>query len=32
VCVERAELMARIMLAELVRRRVFNPSGAPVAF
>jgi DNA-binding GntR family transcriptional regulator len=32
VCVERAELMARIMLAELVRRSVFKPSGAPVAF
>jgi DNA-binding GntR family transcriptional regulator len=31
-CVKRAELMARIMLAELVRRRVFKPSGASVAF
>jgi DNA-binding GntR family transcriptional regulator len=32
-CVERSEVMARIMLAELVRRRVFRPAGAPtVAF
>jgi DNA-binding GntR family transcriptional regulator len=29
-CVERSEAMARIMLAELVRRRVFRPSGAPL--
>jgi len=28
VCVERSEAMARIMLGELVRRRVFNPAGA----
>jgi DNA-binding GntR family transcriptional regulator len=27
-CVERSEVMARIMLAELVRRGVFKPSGA----
>jgi DNA-binding GntR family transcriptional regulator len=27
-CVERSEAMARIMLAELVRRGVFRPSGA----
>jgi DNA-binding GntR family transcriptional regulator len=27
-CAERAELMARIMLGELVRRGVFRPSGA----
>ena len=27
-CVQRAEAMARIMLAELVRRGVFKPSGA----
>lgn len=32
-CVERSDVMARIMLAELVRRRVFRPAGAPtVAF
>jgi DNA-binding GntR family transcriptional regulator len=31
-CAERSEVMARIMLGELVRRRVFRPSGAPVAF
>jgi DNA-binding GntR family transcriptional regulator len=31
-CAERAQLMARIMLGELVRRGVFRPSGAPVAF
>jgi DNA-binding GntR family transcriptional regulator len=31
-CAERAELMARIMLAELVRRGVFRPSGASIAF
>lgn len=32
-CVERSEVMARIMLAELVRRGVFRPAGAPtVAF
>jgi DNA-binding GntR family transcriptional regulator len=32
-CVERSEAMARIMLAELVRRGVFRPAGAPtVAF
>jgi DNA-binding GntR family transcriptional regulator len=29
-CVERSEAMARIMLAELVRRGVFRPSGAPL--
>ncbi len=27
-CVERSEVMARIMLAELVRRGVFRPAGA----
>jgi DNA-binding GntR family transcriptional regulator len=27
-CVDRAELMARVMLGELVRRGVFRPSGA----
>ena len=27
-CIERSEAMARIMLGELVRRRVFNPAGA----
>jgi DNA-binding GntR family transcriptional regulator len=33
VCVERAEAMGRIMLAELVRRGVFRAAGAPsVAF
>jgi DNA-binding GntR family transcriptional regulator len=31
-CVERSEVMARIMLGELVRRGVFRPSGARVAF
>jgi DNA-binding GntR family transcriptional regulator len=31
-CVERSEVMARIMLGELVRRGVFRPAGAPVAF
>jgi DNA-binding GntR family transcriptional regulator len=31
-CVERSEVMARIMLTELVRRGVFKPAGAPVAF
>jgi DNA-binding GntR family transcriptional regulator len=30
-CVERSEVMARVMLGELVRRGVFRPSGA-VAF
>jgi DNA-binding GntR family transcriptional regulator len=29
-CVERSEAMARIMLAELVRRGVLRPSGAPL--
>jgi DNA-binding GntR family transcriptional regulator len=29
-CVERSEAMARIMLAELVRRGVFRPSGTPL--
>lgn len=28
-CAERSEVMARIMLAELVRRGVFNPSAHP---
>lgn len=28
-CAQRAEMMARIMLAELVRRGVFRPAGAP---
>ena len=28
VCVERAEEMGRIMLAELIRRGVLRPSGA----
>ena len=27
-CIERSEAMARIMLGELVRRRVFKPAGA----
>ena len=27
-CAERAEMMARIMLGELVRRRVLTPAGA----
>jgi DNA-binding GntR family transcriptional regulator len=31
-CVERSEVMGRIMLSELVRRGVFRPAGAPVAF
>jgi hypothetical protein len=41
-CVERSEVMARIMLGELIRRRVLRPAGtawqttsspgAPVAF
>jgi DNA-binding GntR family transcriptional regulator len=31
-CVERSEAMARVMLTELVRRGIFKPSGAPVAF
>jgi DNA-binding FadR family transcriptional regulator len=32
-CVERSEVMARIMLGELVRRGVFRPAGAAqVAF
>jgi DNA-binding GntR family transcriptional regulator len=31
-CVEHSEVMARIMLTELVRRGVFKPAGAPVAF
>jgi DNA-binding GntR family transcriptional regulator len=31
-CAERAGLMARVMLGELVRRGVFRPSGASVAF
>jgi DNA-binding GntR family transcriptional regulator len=31
-CVERSEVMARIMLGELVRRGVFRPAGAPLAF
>jgi DNA-binding GntR family transcriptional regulator len=31
-CAERAELMARIMLGELVRRGVFRPSNAAVVF
>ena len=31
-CVGRSDLMARIMLAELVRRGVFKPSNAAVAF
>ena len=31
-CAQRSELMARIMLAELVRRGVFKPSNAAVAF
>jgi DNA-binding GntR family transcriptional regulator len=31
-CVERSEVMARVMLGELVRRGVFRPSNAPVAF
>ena len=31
-CVERSQAMARIMLRELVRRGVFKPEGASVAF
>jgi DNA-binding GntR family transcriptional regulator len=31
-CVERSEVMARVMLTELVRRGVLAPSGASVAF
>jgi hypothetical protein len=31
-CGERAEVMARIAVGELVRRGVFRPAGAPVAF
>jgi DNA-binding GntR family transcriptional regulator len=31
-CVERAEVMGRVMLGELVRRGVFKPSTAAVAF
>ena len=31
-CVERSEVMGRIMLSELVRRGVFRPAGASVAF
>ncbi|AGB26622.1 transcriptional regulator [Mycobacterium sp. JS623] len=31
-CVERSEVMGRIMLGELVRRGVFKPSTAAVAF
>jgi DNA-binding GntR family transcriptional regulator len=31
-CTERADAMARIMLGELVRRGVFRPAGASVAF
>jgi DNA-binding GntR family transcriptional regulator len=31
-CAERSGVMARIMLGELVRRGVFRPTGAPVAF
>jgi DNA-binding GntR family transcriptional regulator len=31
-CAERSGVMARIMLGELVRRGVFRPAGAPVAF
>jgi DNA-binding GntR family transcriptional regulator len=31
-CVERSEVMARIMLGELVRRGVFRPAGASVGF
>ena len=27
-CVDRSEVMARIMLGELVRRGVFKPAGA----
>ena len=30
-CVKRSAAMARIMLADLVRRRVFRPAGAPHA-
>jgi DNA-binding GntR family transcriptional regulator len=31
-CAERSAAMARVMLGELVRRRVFRPANAPVAF
>jgi DNA-binding GntR family transcriptional regulator len=31
-CVERSAVMANVTIGELVRRRVFRPSGAPVAF
>jgi hypothetical protein len=31
-CVERAAVMGRIMLAELVRRGVLRPAGASVGF
>jgi DNA-binding GntR family transcriptional regulator len=31
-CVERSAVMAEVTIGELVRRRVFRPSGAPVAF
>ena len=31
-CADRADVMARIMLGELVRRGVFRPAGAAVAF
>jgi DNA-binding GntR family transcriptional regulator len=31
-CVERSAVMAKVTIGELVRRRVFRPSGAPVAF
>ncbi len=31
VCVSRAEMMARILLGELVRRGVLRPAGAPTA-
>jgi DNA-binding GntR family transcriptional regulator len=31
-CAERSDAMARIMLSELVRRGVFRPTGASVAF
>jgi DNA-binding GntR family transcriptional regulator len=31
-CVERSAVMAKVTIGELVRRRVFRPSGAQVAF
>ena len=31
-CVERSAVMAEVTIGELVRRRVFRPAGAPVAF